>query len=374
MRVLLVNPGADVYGSDLQVLESVRALGRAGHEVRVVAPDDGPLVALLRNAGATVDVQPFPVVRRAYLSPGGLARLGREVAQALPRLRRLVKADPVDVLYVNTVTIPWWILAGRSVGVPTVVHVHEAEDADPGVVRRAMAAPLLGATRVVFNSMTARRAALEVMPRLERRSVVVLNGVPDRAEAPLPLPTGAPYRLGMVGRLSERKSQHVAVEAVDLLRRAGHDVHLEIAGTVYPGNESYEARLHEDVERLDLGDRVTFSGYVSPSSVVFDRSHVALSLSVRESLGNVVVEAQLARRPVVATAAGGHLETVVDDVTGLLVPVDDAAAVAAAVTRLLTDPETARRLADAGRRSALETFGTDRYGSAIVSALSGVVR
>ena len=374
MKVLLVNPGADVYGSDLQVLESVRALLAAGHDVRAVVPEVGPLVARFEDLGAVVDVERFPVVRRAYLSPTGLLRLGGEVARALPRFRAVLRAAPVDVVYVNTVTVPWWVLAARTARLPVAVHVHEAEDADPGAVRRAMAAPLLAATRVVFNSDTARRAAVEVAPRVAPRSVVVLNGVPERATPPVPPPDGGPVRLGMVGRLSERKSQHVAVAAVDRLRRAGHDVHLEIAGTVYPGNEAYESRLRADVDRLGLREHVTFSGYVSPSSVVFDRSHVALSLSVRESLGNVVVEAQLAQRPVVASAAGGHLESVVDGVTGLLVPVDDPEAVAAAVTRLVADPATAQSLAAAGRESARTRFGTERYDREIVSALAGLVR
>lgn len=374
MKVLLVNPGADVYGSDLQVLESVRALVAAGHEVRTVVPETGPLVGLLEDAGSTVTVRAFPVVRRAYLSPSGLLRLAAEVARDLHRIRAVITASPVDVVYVNTVTVPWWIAVARAARVPTVVHVHEAEDADPGLVRRAMAAPLLGASVVVFNSATAERAALEVLPRLASRSVVVLNGVPDRDLPPAPLPADPPLRLGIVGRLSERKSQHIAVEAVDLLRRAGHDVHLEIAGTVYPGNEAYEARLRADVARLGLGSHVTFSGYVSPSSIVFDRSHVALSLSVRESLGNVVVEAQLARRPVIASRAGGHLESVVDGVTGVLVPVNDAAAVAAAVSRLASDPDLARRIADAGRGSAVTTFALDRYGRAIEAALASVLR
>ena len=88
--------------------------------------------------------------------------------------------------------MPWWLLACRAARVPVLVHVHEAEDADPGLVRRLMAAPLLAATRVLFISRTAERAALEVFPRLRQRSVVVLNGVPDRPGPPVPAPDAPP--------------------------------------------------------------------------------------------------------------------------------------------------------------------------------------
>lgn len=374
MRVLVVNPGADVYGSDLQMLESVVAIVGAGHEVTVVTPDSGPLHERLAAAGAATRVATYPVIRRAYLSPTGLVRLAAETLRAVPHLRRVLRAARPDVVYVNTVTMPWWILACRVARVPVLVHVHEAEDADPGLVRRAMAAPLLAATRVLFISRTAERAALEVFPRLAQRSVVVLNGVPDRASPPVPAPDAPPVRLALVSRLSERKSQHVAIEAVDHLRSAGHEVHLELAGTVYPGNEAYEERLRSQVAEAGLTDHVTFSGYVSPSSAVFDRCHVALSLSVRDALGNVVVEAQLAERPVIATAAGGHLESIVDGSTGLHVPTDDAQAVAAAVTRLVSDPAAARAMALAGRESARTTFGVGRYGERVVDTLVQLTR
>ena len=159
----------------------------------------------------------------------------------------------------------------------------------------------------------------------------------------------------------------MAIAAVDILRRRGRTVELELAGTVYPGNEAYEERLRRDVREHGLEDLVTFSGYVAPSAAVFDRSDVALSLSTRDALGNVVVEAQLAERPVVAAGVGGHLESIVDGETGLHVPPGDPDAVADAVESLLADPARARQIALAGRESARELFGVRRYGDRVVA-------
>lgn len=367
MRVLVINPGGDVYGSDLQMLESVTALAQAGCEVRVALAEAGPLQQRLENVGADTRVMRFPVIRRAYLSPLGMIRLGLEVLQSAPTLAASLRSIQPDVVYVNTTTIPWWIVASRLSRVPVLCHVHEAEDTDPGPVRRLMAAPLGAADRVLFISRTAERAALEVLPRLRRRSVVILNGVPDRPDAPVPPPAGHHPRLGFVSRLSERKAQHVAIAAVDILRRRGRMVELELAGTVYPGNEAYEERLHREVRDRGLEGLVTFSGYVTPSSAVFDRSNIALSLSVRDALGNVVVEAQLAERPVIAAGVGGHLESIVDGETGLHVRPDDPDSVADAVESLLADPARSRQIALAGSKSARALFGVQRYGDRVVA-------
>jgi glycosyltransferase involved in cell wall biosynthesis len=114
---------------------------------------------------------------------------------------------------------------------------------------------------------------------------------------------------------------------------------------------------------------VSFSGYVSPSSTVFDRSDIALSLSTRDALGNVVVEAQLAERPVVAAGVGGHLESIMDGVTGLHVLPGDAESVADAVETLLADPGRAREMAMAGRTSATTLFGARRYAEQVVGVV-----
>ena len=79
-RVLVAHPSPDLYGSDWQLVETIHGLIETGHEVLVALPQDGPLVAVLRNAGARVAVMPFTVLRKALLSPTGLARLSAQAA------------------------------------------------------------------------------------------------------------------------------------------------------------------------------------------------------------------------------------------------------------------------------------------------------
>ena len=73
-RVLVAHPSPDLYGSDWQLVETIHGLIETGHEVLVALPLDGPLVEVLREAGARVAVMPFTVLRKALLSPRGLAK------------------------------------------------------------------------------------------------------------------------------------------------------------------------------------------------------------------------------------------------------------------------------------------------------------
>ena len=377
--VLITNPTADVYGSDLQMKESVAGLRERGWRVVVAVPEEGPLVPALLDLGAEVQPLGFPVLRRASASPAGLARLAVASGRALPAMRRLIRRERPAVVYVNTVTLPWWLGATRGTGVPALCHVHEAEAADPPAVRRALAAPLFLADRVVANSTTTEETLLLSAPRLRARIRVVPNGVPGpgaRYEGvPRPRRPERPRRVAVVGRLSARKAPDVALEAVAILRARGHDVELDLCGTAGPGQDDYVAGLRARAAADDLRGAVHFRGYTAPVWAALEEVDVLLAPSLGESFGNAVVEAQLAGRPVVATAVQGHCETVAHGSTGLLVPPSDPHALAAAVGRLLGDPGLARRLAEAGRRSAETRFGSARYRAdiaALVGELAGV--
>ena len=371
--VLIANPSPDVYGSDLQMLESVAAMRAEGWNVVVAMPNDGELVVRLQALGARVTFVNFPVLRRANQSLRALLRMVMDAVRCLPRLRRTIKALGASVVYVNTVTLPWWLLAARMARTPAICHLHEAETQDRRLIRRVLIVPLGLASAVIVISKATLDAMTDVAPGLRRKAHLIYNGVPTPPTTPTPPDHSGPWRVLFVGRLSPRKAPHVALEAVAELRRQGHEVEIELAGSAFAGYEWYAAELHERAAQPDLDQAVTFSGYCSPIWPALARSEIVVAPSLREPFGNAVVEAQLALRPVVATAALGHLESIVDGETGLLVPAEDVGATAKAVLRLIEDQEFARQLAAEARARALERFGTERYGREVTTLVRQLV-
>ena len=284
---------------------------------------------------------------------------------------RLLREVGPDAVYVNTVTVPLWLAVARLTGRPTLGHVHEAEDDVPRLVSFLLNAPFLLASAIVVNSQAARETLVRAVPPLARRTDVVHNGLPGPAEEPVPpVARGGPRRVVLVGRLSPRKGTDVALEAVARLRTEGRDVRLELYGSVFPGYEWFEEQLRARSSEPDLAGQVHFGGYTSPTWPALAGADVVLVPSRAEPFGNTAVEAQLAGRPVVASAVQGLKEIVTDGETGLLVRPDDAAALAAAIASILDDPDLGRTLALAGRRSARRRFSQERYRSAITEAVA----
>ncbi|RFS85092.1 glycosyltransferase family 1 protein [Actinomadura spongiicola] len=353
---MMAHPSPDLYGSDRMFIESVRALAPHGRVV-VSLPADGPLSAALRDAGAEIVVQPVPVLRKAYLSPVGIVRLAFAGLRSLPRAVRLLRRERPAALYVNTVTLPLWMLAGRLARVPTVCHVHEAEDGVPRPVRAALHLPLRLARGVIVNS----RATAAAVGRPGENARLIYNGVeepPEPVAAPRAEP-GPPARVVLVGRLSQRKGSDIAVKAVRLLRERGRDVTLTLVGDVFPGYEWFEKEL-----RAEVGDdegAVTFSGFRTSVWDSFAESDIAIVPSRVEPFGNVAVEAMLAGRPLVVADTQGLVEIVTDGDNGVVVRPDDPAALADGIARLLDDWDGALAMAKRARDDAARRFGKDRY-------------
>jgi glycosyltransferase involved in cell wall biosynthesis len=135
------------------------------------------------------------------------------------------------------------------------------------------------------------------------------------------------------------------LQAVDRIRRDGGIApHLVMVGE---GPE--RQRIEDRVRALELAPYVTMTGQVPSAEPYYAIADVAVLSSRSEGSPNALLEAMAARVPVVATAVGGIPEMVVNEDSALLVAPGDCAALTAAVTALLTNPELARRLTGQAR-------------------------
>jgi glycosyltransferase involved in cell wall biosynthesis len=301
----------------------------------------------------------MPVLRKSALTPRGLAGLARDGLRGLWPAWRLVRRSGTAGVYVSTVTIPSWSVIGRLAGRRVTLHVHEAESAAPGLLRRVLAAPAVLASEVLVNSRYSRDVLGASAPRVAARAVVVLNGVTGPSDAVPPRPRlEGPVRLAYVGRLSPRKGPQVAVDTLAELVRRGVDARLDLAGAVYPGYEWFETDLRQQVALAGLAERVSFLGFVTDVWGVLATADVVLVPSVLdEPFGNTAVEAVLAARPVVVSATSGLREAAAGYACAQAVPPGDVTGWADAVQRVVEDWDTvaagtAGDAAEARRRHA----------------------
>ncbi len=369
--VLVSHPSPDLYGSDLQLLETVTGFVDAGWRVVVTIPQEGPLLPLLAERGAEIMVVPFPVLRKALLHPRRILGFLHDTVSATLGARRLLRSIRPQVVWVNTLTIPVWQMAAQLSRIPNVVHVHEAEEDGSRIVRTALVSPIALARIGVVNSKAAARAITGVLPPLKNKLELVYNGVPGPEGETTPRPAqDGPTHIALVGRLSPRKGTDVALEAAAELRSQGYNVHLDLYGAIFPGYEWFEQELRERADKADLAGAVTFHGYVRPVWNSLAAADIVIVPSRVEPFGNVAVEAQLAYRPLVVSAVQGLTEIVTDGVNGLHAQPESASDLARALKELLDDPARAAELARAGYENSTSRFTVERYQQEVARVLA----
>jgi glycogen(starch) synthase len=348
-----LTPGSVSYdpigGMQNHVAELTRCLDRLGVSQLVVTSRlAGPADRVEFGANGQVirTGLPIPVLRQAWAPLAAPHALGG---------RR------VDLIHVHCgedlAVLPLARIAARRHGSPVVVTLHLS-------VRHTLrpTTPRSHVLRVV-GSMAQRwllpgvEAVIALTPSAAR--LLRQDGIPaDRlhvippgyhpalfASAPADPFTGLPRpRVAYVGRLAPQKDVGTLLEAFGRLA-AGPQ--LVVVGDG-PDRPALQRRAQP------YGGRVHFTGFMPHVQIPAVLRHVDMLVlpSLYEDLSSVLIEAMAAALPVVATRVGGTADLVNDGVNGLLVAPRDPAALAAAMSRVLTDPEAAARMASAARRTA----------------------
>jgi phosphatidyl-myo-inositol alpha-mannosyltransferase len=342
MRIALACPYAwDAPGGvQVHVRQLAGRLLQRGHKVMVLAPASRP------------PPEPHVVsVGRPVRVPynGSVAPICPTPASA-GRVRRALDDFRPEVIHAHEPLVPGTAMfAARSPLAPVVATFHAY--ADRSLLFSATAPALRGVwQRLTVRIAVSEAAAAFVAERFPRDGLrIIPNGAEIEAFAgaePARLPDGR--RILFVNRLDRRKGFPVMVRAFAILAPRHPDALLVVAG---------DGKKRRAVRALPVGirDRVIMLGSVPHDHL--PPYHAASEVfcapaTGRESFGIVLVEAMAAGLPVVASDIPGYREVVRHEVEGLLVPPSDPQRLAAAVSRILDEPELARELAQAGRARA----------------------
>ena len=230
---------------------------------------------------------------------------------------------------------------------------------------------LIVGSRFMFDQM--------VKNGFDRDRLVIVPPTVIPYEAPLvPYRTGSPATIVYVGQLIRGKGVDVLSRALAALRRnldpGTSDTGEPVVRCTVVGDGNDVTYLRELAEELGVGDLVQFAGW-QPHEKIVDLYDAAAVIVVPsrwpEPFGMVGIEAMLRARPVVASRVGGIPDWLVDGKTGYLVPPDDPQSLAARLEDILTRPEQARLMGEAGAERAAEAFGFDRYMEQLTVILKG---
>ncbi len=380
LRVMYLSHGARLSGAELALVRLLYALG-SDVDAQVHLAEDGPLVPALVQSGATVQVVPMNErtrgLARDRVQPGGISP--RVLGDSLAYIARLVahmRRSAPDLIHAGSLKSGLYgVSAARLAGIPAVWHVHDRIQSDymPAAAARTMRLAINALPdAVVANS---RATLATIAPRPRGGPLYRVIGYPT-VLPPAPQPrTPAPLRIGMLGRITEWKGQHVVIDAFARAFPNGPERLVIVGEPMFGEREQHYARaLRMQSARLGLADRLEFRGFRRDVAAELASLDILVHASViPEPFGQVITEGMAAGLPVIAAAAGGALELVEHERTGLLHPPGDVAALAENLRRLASSSELRARLGQEARTS-VGAFLPDQIARQMLGCYEDVLR
>jgi len=346
----------------------LRRLVGSGHEVTALAPQSPSIAAQLADWGVRFESIPL---ERTGLNPLRDVRLLLHLLKALRRLR------PDCVLTYTIKPVVYGCIAARIARVPTIGAMitglgfafTDGTGATRTVTRRvarSLYSMALRAATVVFFQNPDDRNLFVTLGLLHGTRVVMIDGSGVDLDhfAPTPLPQRTSFL--MIARLVRDKGVQEYVDAARLLRRSRPEVPCVLAGWLDTNPAAVSAA---DLKHWVEEGAVHYVGGLDDVRSALAECSVYVLPSYREGTPRTVLEAMSMGRAAITTDVPGCRETVVDGESGVLVPVRDAEALAAAMFGFIDDPSRAASMGAAARKRAEAKYNVHNVNSVIAAAL-----
>ena len=341
------------------------AAQRAGYEVHVATH--------VNESAAEIEALGFRLHplswRRGSLNPLRLLSIIRDI-------RRIYREHPPDIVH-HVALQPAIIGSLAAFGLP-IVRLNALAGLGYGFTSQTIKAQILRPLltlllRMLLNSKRAdvlvqnpddRAAVLALGIRPERIFLIPGSGVDTEHLRSLPEPA-EPIIVAYMGRLLDDKGLRALISAHDILNKRGEAIRLRIGGEADPANPASIPTA--EIETWKQRPGVEVLGHIDDIAKFWADAHIAVLPSRREGLPKSLLEAAACGRPIVATDVPGCREIARQDINALLVPVDDAPALADALARLAHDKALRQRFGEAGRRLTESEFSAERIGVQIAA-------
>ena len=377
-KILFVDHSSVMGGAELSLLD---LLAPYVEDSKVLLFQDGPFYDRLKQTGIAVKIVDASKSVLDLRTSGGINSFA-----AIPELFKLTErvateAKDCDLILANSQKA--FVVAALSnlkVKIPVFWYLRDILTARHfSKLNRSVVVFLANrfAERVLVNSHATGKAFVAAGGKEELLDVVYNGFDPERFDRIAGENTGdlrtelnigdAPL-VGVFSRFSYWKGQHLLLEAVKKLP----EVHVILVGKALFGEEEYVAGLKALSDEPELRGRIHWLGFRDDIPALMKTCDIIVHTSTEpEPFGRVIVEGQLAQKPVIASAAGGALEIIDDGVNGCLFPPEDAIALRESIQKLIGDRSLAQSLAQQGYINAKQNFSVENLHDSFAKAISG---
>lgn len=377
-NLLFITTYTGIGGGENLQLNLMRSMDRSRFNLHLLTPRSGPFPESAAQLGVATHVIPYRGTSTFFI-PALWERF-----PIVGKLRDFLRDNHIAAVLSDYHSLPFVVPAAESLRIPVIWNamgwwfpIHRWQ--------RSFFQHRI--SKIIAITSAVKERLLGTPPALPPGSIDVLIPGVD-TDVHNPTIDGSPVRakigigpdvplVAMVARFQNVKGHEYFLQAARLILQAVPDAHFAVAGEnvfAVSKDEAYKKSILQTAQNDPmLKDRVTYLGFWPDAREVIAAADVMVCSSWFESLSMVALESMAMQRPIVSTRVGGPSETVIDGVTGILVPPRDSEALADGVIELLNDKEWRERVGKAGRAHVSAHFSAQRYAAAMSDMIQAVI-
>ena len=351
--ILIIHQSAELYGSDKTMLYFLSELEKTKYLPIIVLPFDGPLKNELEKNNIKVVIAPVLKIYRKIFTPKNIFKFIKEYYQGIKVLDALNKEYKFDLVYTHTLAALIGILFAKKRKIKHLWHVQEII-AKPKVLnflfKKALSMDCNHKT--VYDSIATMNFWIENNQKLTQKSEAVWNGVETKniksfTDVELQevrenffFSSKEEIVISLVGRINSWKGQQLLLKSFNQLVKKHNNIKLVYLGSAPPNQEIFEIELKNQILEFGLEDKVVLIPFQKEIEKFWNAIDIAVVPSTEpEPFGMVVIEAMLAKKPVVASNHGGPTEIVLNNETGFLFEPNNASSLSDALEKLIKNEQ-----------------------------------
>ncbi|MBP6128311.1 glycosyltransferase family 4 protein [Flavobacterium sp.] len=373
--ILVIHQSAELYGSDKTMLYFLSELDKTKYLPIIVLPFDGPLKIELEKNNIKVVIAPVLKLYRKMFTPKNIFKFIKEYYKGIKILNALNKEYKFDLVYTHTLAALIGILFAKKRNIKHLWHVQEII-AKPKVFNFLFKKILsLDCNhKVVYDSIATMNFWIENNLKLTEKSEAVWNGIETKnsksfTDAELNevrenyfFATNNEIVIALVGRINSWKGQQLLLQSFKTVIEKHKNIKLVYLGSAPPNQPIFETELRNKIKEYNLESNVILIPFQKEIEKFWNSIDIAVVPSTEpEPFGMVVIEAMLAKKPVIASNHGGPTEIVVENETGLLFEPNNHNSLSDALEKLIKDEQLRKLYGANGFKRVHNTFSLENH-------------
>ena len=317
-KILISHSSNDKYGASKVLISIVDIFVKNGFDVHLLLPNNGPLNENPIIKKTKLTILKLGIFRKRYFTIFGLINRLYFILISSIYIRKYLKKNQIDLVYVNTSTIISPSIAAKFIGIPSIYHVHEIPNSN-FIYSKFIATYLNNFSKdIICVSKSVKE--FWIQKGISKNKLEIINNGFFFEKTKQKTIDSDKIIFTSISRLIPYKGHKFLIELFEILCRENNKIYLQIVGDTLPQYQKYLNKLKLDVEKKRLHNKISFLGFRNDVISILESSNFFIHTPIsQDPFPTVIFESIKSKTPIITNDLGGAYEILNNGKNGLII-------------------------------------------------------